>query len=679
MTYPQQQTANQLAQHGRYGDTMMMHVNPAEVAGIASLSPTGRLTKNPVTGQPEAFLPMLLPLLASYGGSALAAGAGASALGAGIAGGLASGAATAAITGDLERGLMSGIMGAGLGAAVGAAGSAGAEAAAGEALPDMLTGAQATEDVALGLTGAGDIGVAGTDIGVLGSAGMAPPAPAPDAGLFGSMDKLKDVGIGNALKAPFKAPEGQGMFAQVMKPRSMLPIAIGGGQLGQMNMQDAFNESAEELEGDRKERLKRSYGQLQGAYQAAQPGLSPGYSPYRSMMSRNTPGPMGYADGGIMRLARGGISGKPDRTDKPGGQPWWGGGNHPAPRQPIYVQGMADGGRAYTRSVTQDTPFGPEFNPFMASGGQNSGYQGIDPVAVQAGLRGQHSVAPPPGYMPGFSPEFNYFQNDPSNIQSPPVTNAYDWQQMYRDNPITSRMPNAPYFQSLPNTPPEMFAQQPPGPRTKKQRALKKPKKPRLPAQSMAPAETPEPPRYRRGRMGRGRQSGGGDRSKNYYAAGGDVMLNTATGPQPVAGGGIADIPTPMSQPPQPGPQDIQMVAAAITGQAPPEQATQIVEAFVQRFGPDVFAAVRQMILQQIQPGAQTQGMVQGPGGGMDDQVQGTIGAEQPVAVSPGEYIVPADVVSGLGDGSSDAGAAELDQMGKNCPHEREGRCCSDR
>ena len=47
----------------------------------------------------------------------------------------------------------------------------------------------------------------------------------------------------------------------------------------------------------------------------------------------------------------------------------------------------------------------------------------------------------------------------------------------------------------------------------------------------------------------------------------------------------------------------------------------------------------------------------------MDDQVMGMIGDQQPVAVSPGEYIVPADVVSGLGDGSSDAGAEELDQM----------------
>jgi hypothetical protein len=62
-------------------------------------------------------------------------------------------------------------------------------------------------------------------------------------------------------------------------------------------------------------------------------------------------------------------------------------------------------------------------------------------------------------------------------------------------------------------------------------------------------------------------------------------------------------------------------------------------------------------------PGAQTQGMLEGPGGGMDDQIPGMIGNQQPVAVSPGEFIVPADVVSGLGDGSSDAGAVKLDNM----------------
>jgi hypothetical protein len=74
MMYPNQQPpmqgmANQMAQHGRYGDSMLVHMNPIEVQGLASLSPTGSLTVNPVTGQPEAFLPFLAPLLGSLAGS----------------------------------------------------------------------------------------------------------------------------------------------------------------------------------------------------------------------------------------------------------------------------------------------------------------------------------------------------------------------------------------------------------------------------------------------------------------------------------------------------------------------------------------------------------------------------------------------------------------------------------
>ena len=75
---------------------------------------------------------------------------------------------------------------------------------------------------------------------------------------------------------------------------------------------------------------------------------------------------------------------------------------------------------------------------------------------------------------------------------------------------------------------------------------------------------------------------------------------------------------------------------------------------------------LREQVLQMAVPNAQTQGMLEGPGGGMDDQIQGMIGNQQPVAVSPGEFIVPADVVSGLGDGSSDAGADKLDSMMNN-------------
>jgi hypothetical protein len=36
---PLQPQADQMAQYGRYGDSMMVHMNPAEVQGIASLTP----------------------------------------------------------------------------------------------------------------------------------------------------------------------------------------------------------------------------------------------------------------------------------------------------------------------------------------------------------------------------------------------------------------------------------------------------------------------------------------------------------------------------------------------------------------------------------------------------------------------------------------------------------------
>ncbi len=71
-----------------------------------------------------------------------------------------------------------------------------------------------------------------------------------------------------------------------------------------------------------------------------------------------------------------------------------------------------------------------------------------------------------------------------------------------------------------------------------------------------------------------------------------------------------------------------------------------------------------QKCLQSIVPDAQTEGMIEGVGnGGMDDDINGMIGNRQPVAVSQDEYIVPADVMSMLGDGSSDAGAKKLDMM----------------
>jgi hypothetical protein len=50
-------------------------------------------------------------------------------------------------------------------------------------------------------------------------------------------------------------------------------------------------------------------------------------------------------------------------------------------------------------------------------------------------------------------------------------------------------------------------------------------------------------------------------------------------------------------------------------------------------------------------------------GMGQADDVPATINGETPAALSEGEFVIPADVVSALGDGNTKAGAAILQQM----------------
>jgi len=58
--------------------------------------------------------------------------------------------------------------------------------------------------------------------------------------------------------------------------------------------------------------------------------------------------------------------------------------------------------------------------------------------------------------------------------------------------------------------------------------------------------------------------------------------------------------------------------------------------------------------------------MLKGPGDGMSDDIPAMIGKKQPARLADGEFVVPADVVSHLGNGSTDAGAKKLySMMGK--------------
>jgi len=129
--------AQHLAAKGRHGDSTLVHMTPGEVAGLQALAHAHgqTLTINPETGLPEAFsLKSLLPMIAGAAlntflpGAGLAVGSALGGLGGAAGTGLLVGGGTALATGSLQKGLMAGL------GAYGGAGIAGG-----------LTGAGATQ------------------------------------------------------------------------------------------------------------------------------------------------------------------------------------------------------------------------------------------------------------------------------------------------------------------------------------------------------------------------------------------------------------------------------------------------------------------------------------------------------------------------------------------------------
>ena len=58
----------------------------------------------------------------------------------------------------------------------------------------------------------------------------------------------------------------------------------------------------------------------------------------------------------------------------------------------------------------------------------------------------------------------------------------------------------------------------------------------------------------------------------------------------------------------------------------------------------------------------------------MSDSIPGTIDGVRPARLADGEFVVPADVVSHLGNGSTDAGAKHLYSMMDRIRKARTGR-----
>lgn len=656
------QTQN-VANQGRYGDSMLMHVNPAEVQGLASMMP---LTQNPQTGQPEAFLPFLAPLLGSYAGVGLLGGS----LGSAAAGAIGSGLATAIAEGDLKKGIMAGITGFGLGKVLGSVGS-GAPAAGEEAFAEAVKGmpnanaltAQVTGDAARTVAEktAMDTFSSGVSPEVLAQSSpvtAAPNAfvsslPSSGAGASTTGDLFREIAEKSANAPTFMEAAGNRFGAMnknllsgdtltaLAQPSGYLPIAMGEGQRGVMEAQEQFERDMAQFELDKKRKRDQLY--------ADNPEQIPYSSPYYG------------ASGGILTLANGGDI-------------------------PTFESAMAG---------AQDYMYMPASEPTISQSEDPAGTEVMIKNQLTDEMQGTGQFKPPSSYRPGIDAEFNYFpsSNRPATYNQDYLANAgyggplagiinqymygntggigaYEAAQSYGPNatmsdgsPIMGNVKND--FMAGIN---EYVTSNPyaSNPYLGGDSSL-------LLRDDLADASA-DYLEYLKNQESR--EQGGGD-----LAGGGLVAL--AAGKQiPENNKGLEAL---SKQSPEtvrnmgfdfqvggmmPEPQEVEQLSMAIMGNIPNGDA--VINMFIEKYGNELFMQIRESVLNPTQE-AQTQGMIEGQGGGMDDQVMGMIGNQRPVAVSPGEYIVPADVVSGIGDGSSDSGAVELDNMLDRVRQERTG------
>jgi hypothetical protein len=638
MMYPNQQPpmqgmANQMAQHGRYGDSMLVHMNPIEVQGLASLSPTGSLTVNPVTGQPEAFLPFLAPLLGSLAGSTLLTGAGAGALGGligtaglspALAGAIGSGLATTAATGDLKQGILSGLTGYGLGSVLG--GAAKSIDPAVTAAQEAVTQGQGILDVAsksaieAAAKGVPDVSVA---------AGLqGPPVPfaeemarrAAQTNLSSAQGLLDTAGqqaqgqIGQSfMQNPMDFTKAIG--SQIMSPSALVPIALGEGKREELRMQDEMDAMGRQERQRKQEELDRAVGMMRTSYGQLEQDY-PGYK---------VPG---YMAGGITSV-------NPQ--------------NYMQNLQGL--QRLAGGGQ---------TNYSPVINPAGAA-------------QRQANIRGSEVISPAElqGYRPGFSPEIQYFKR-PETTGAPQAgqTDAAGGQgtgQLSENQRQAINMAlsgkggmgfGGPNFDAMSYN---YGANEP------------------LSGMNAGSAFTAAG----MGQQGiaglGGRRSAKDDDTFSSNPRGNAYSRYTQ---QMQEGGEVAvDVAMQEQMPDESmaetsdanGGRLIELAALALLGRLPEEESKIVIEQFVMEFGEEALQMLRDRVLTDMSPNAQTEGKIEGNGKGMDDMVPGMIGDQQPVAVSPGEFIVPADVVSGLGDGDTDAGANELERMMEKVRQERTG------
>ena len=583
--------ASVLADQGRYGDSMLVHMNPAEVQGLASLSPTGSLTVNPQTGQPEAFLGMILGALGSLAGSsgALAAVPLLGKLGAAGLGALGSGLGTFIETGDLKKGLLGGITGYGLGKIMGGIAGSGAGDVAKDAAVDAAS-QSITVTPAIASTPSQSLLELAKKQGINVTDGIM--SELPGAGSFSQAANRIGIEAGDVASNIVQNPS---VLMDAATTGAIVPAAVGLSGRASIEAQEAM-----EREFGADAARQKAIGERQDQI-IAQSGFDPFLQPAKVPVSNYGIDTATYtaSAGGIVSIDPNDFRRRREELMRMG----------------MPVKKMFPGGNINYDDI---------INPIGGPGG-------LGPANRQAALRGSITLTPEEldakiaeQGMPGFGPEINYFRDPtPEEIEAgkPPAIGPVDGEFNYQTNPqiqkavqdlIAGRITLEEYQQMI------------------------------------SGFTTPDPdPAPQSGRkMPVGRRAA---RGYSEYAEGGEVMPEGGIDPDRL----------------------ITLAQMAVRGELPEAEA--VIDMFMDQFGAEAFAQLRENTLEGVVPGSQKEGEIIGQGGGMDDLVQGMIGTQQPVAVSPGEYIVPADVVSGLGDGSTDAGVQELDGMLDRVRVERTG------
>jgi hypothetical protein len=164
--------------------------------------------------------------------------------------------------------------------------------------------------------------------------------------------------------------------------------------------------------------------------------------------------------------------------------------------------------------------------------------------------------------------------------------------------------------------------------------------------------------------------------NKMKYAEGGEidtesVGMDQMDMPQEAMPQGLAALQ--VAQQPANEKDLISQAISAIKGEV--EDPRPILGAFLAKYGEE---ALRNLV-DKVESGdvdataQQSQGQLRGAGDGMSDMIPAKAEGETDVLLSDGEYVVPADVVSGLGNGSSDAGSKQLDEMMARVREQRTG------